>query len=68
MKPIVDEVVKEAGDLGYLSVDIDVNSELAEAYSVLSVPTFILLDDNGLMLAQVCGAFPKQLFIDSLGI
>jgi thioredoxin 1 len=68
IKPIVDEVVKEAGDLGYLSVDIDVDSELAETYSVRFVPTFILLDDNGLVLAQVRGAFTKQLLIDSLGI
>lgn len=68
MKPIIDEVIKENQSLEYLSIDIDKDMETTKKYSVMSVPTFVLLDDNQAIMAQISGAMPKSAFIDSLGI
>lgn len=68
MKPVINEVVAEYHDIEYLSVDIDENTETTIDYNVLSIPTFILVDNDDNVLARVTGAMSKQKFLDALGI
>ena len=57
MSPVVDEVSKEY-DVPVRTVDIDKESEMAQAYGVRSIPTVILLEDQR-EVARVVGAVPK---------
>lgn len=68
MKPMIDQIVYENPDLVYDPIDIDENRETAIDYEVMSVPTFVLVDDNNNPVARVIGAMPKQKFLDALGI
>ncbi len=68
MKPIVQAVVQERDDLSYMAIDVDEDPEQMVKYEVRSVPTFILLNDDGTVIGRAIGAQPKQKFLDSLGL
>jgi thioredoxin 1 len=60
MKPIFAELEKElAGRVAFETVDVDNNSERANHYSVMSVPTFVL-EKDGAEVARLIGAQPKE--------
>lgn len=68
MKPMIDQVVSERDNLDYVQVDIDKEREYAISEQIMSVPTFILEDDNGEVVTRFSGGMPKQKFLDALGI
>lgn len=45
-------------------INVDENSEEASKYGIVSIPTFIILDENGLEVAKRMGAVPKDQFMD----
>jgi len=59
MGPIVDDLAEEfEGKIKVCKVDIDDSSEIAQKFSVSSIPTFILLKD-GAVKEQIMGAMSK---------
>lgn len=59
MSPVVDELSKEyEGRLKVGKVNVDENTNVAQQYRVMSIPT-ILLIKNGQVVDQVVGAVPK---------
>jgi thioredoxin 1 len=64
--PIVDELGKDWSDhLSVASVDIDANPEIAMRFSVMSVPTLMLID-QGDVVYRTIGARPKQRLVADL--
>ena len=63
MKPMIDQVVSERDNLDYVQVDIDKEREYAISEQIMSVPTFILEDDNGEVVTRFSGGMPKQKFL-----
>lgn len=60
MKPIFTELEKEfAGRIELETVDVDKNSERANKYGVLSVPTFVF-EKGGQEVERLIGAHPKE--------
>ena len=58
--PILDEVAEEvAGKAKVYKVDVDQSPDLAQRYSVMSVPTMIVFE-NGQIKKTSMGAQPKQ--------
>ncbi len=57
--PIVDEIAGERDDIKVCKVNVDEQQELAAAYDIMSVPTFMVMKD-GLMIKKASGAMPKQ--------
>ena len=68
MKPVFEELEKEyAGKVEFKSVDVEVESETAQKYGVMSIPTFVILQD-GEEKDRKMGAMPKEIlksWIDS---
>ena len=59
MSPVVDELSREyEGWLKVGKVNVDENTNVAQQYRVMSIPT-ILLIKNGQVVDQVVGAVPK---------
>lgn len=58
-KPIVEEINREQTEAGFQIIDVDDNSDLVKAFSVQSVPTFILFD-NGIEVKRVIGSQTKE--------
>lgn len=58
--PILDEVAEEvAGKAKVYKIDVDQSPDLAQRYSVMSVPTMIVFE-NGQIKKTSMGAQPKQ--------
>lgn len=65
--PILDEVAEEvAGKAKVYKVDVDQSPDLAQRYSVMSVPTMIVFE-NGRIKKTSMGAQPKRGLLALLG-
>ena len=59
LSPIVDEVAAERKDIKVCKVNVDEVPSLAEAFSVMSIPSLFLLKD-GKAVASSVGVKPKS--------
>lgn len=66
MEPVVRKV-SEKHDLDLLKVDVDDSRELAEEYSIRSIPTVILFDD-GEEIGRAVGTYPAHRLSVELGL
>lgn len=59
VSPIVDEIAEENPQIKVGKVNVDEQSELAERYNVMSIPTLLLIK-NGEVVASSIGYKPKE--------
>src|SRR3954470_21321482 len=59
MHPILGELAAERDDIKVVSVDVDANQGVAAQMSILSMPTFLLID-NGAEALRLIGSRPKR--------
>lgn len=60
--PIITELSEEMKDMRFVKVNVDENPELAQNYSVFSIPTFVIFKD-GTPVNQFVGAMGKEGFV-----
>lgn len=66
LEPILVEIAEDyAGRVGFYSVDVDQNPELAMTYGVMGVPTLILFSE-GQPVARLTGYRPKHALVKAL--
>ena len=65
MAPIIDEVATTRSDVVVCKVDIDEQPAIADAYSIQSIPTLILLK-NGKPAGKIVGYRPIESVLDML--
>lgn len=63
--PIIDELAEEKKDVKFVKVDVDANPDIAQQYSVFSIPTFVIFKD-GSPVHQFAGAMGKEGFLAEL--
>ena len=56
--PIVEEIARERADVKVGKVNVDEQPELASQFSVMSIPTLVVMKD-GKVVNQTVGARPK---------
>lgn len=59
MSPVVDQIAEEHSNLKVGKINIDEQQELAQKYSVMSIPTLILFE-NGQPKDTSIGLVPKE--------
>lgn len=59
VSPIVDEIAEENPQYLVGKINVDQEPELAQAFSILSIPTLAVMK-NGRIIHQSAGAKPKQ--------
>lgn len=59
LKPILEELSKEYKEIKFLKVNVDENMELANKFSVTSIPT-LLFFKNSKLVNRIVGAYPKS--------
>jgi len=62
MKPIVEEVMAELSGITLEEVNIDTDQDRAEKANVMSIPTFVIEDDNGNEIDRKIGGLGKEDF------
>ncbi len=66
MSPIIDEIAKEKADIVKVGkINVDENQDLAMKYSVMSIPTIMIIKD-GQILKTFVGLRDKNEIIDAL--
>ena len=65
VSPIVDEIAKERDDIVVGKVNVEMEPDLAKDFSILSIPTLIVLK-NGRVVNKASGARPKAQILDLL--
>ena len=63
--PIVEEIAKERPDIKVGKVNVDLESELAGEFGVMSIPTLVVIKD-GQIVNQSMGARPKNAILAML--
>ena len=64
-EPIIHELSDEIKNIKFLKVDVDKNPELAQEYSIFSIPTFMIFKD-GKPASQFVGATGKEGFLNEI--
>ena len=67
LSPIVDEIADEHPEFKVVKVNIDEEQELAERYSIMTIPTLCVIK-NGEVVNQASGARPKAQVLSLLKI
>ena len=65
VSPIVEELADELTAQKVGKINIEEQPELAEAFSVMSIPTLLVIK-NGKVVSKATGARPKQAILDML--
>ncbi len=63
--PIVEEIAEERHDIKVGKINVDQESELAEAFDVYSIPTLVVMKD-GKIVNRAMGARSKELILAML--
>lgn len=61
--PIVEEIAGERGDIKVGKINVDEEPELANKFSIMSIPTLVVMK-NGKIVQQVSGARPKNAILE----
>lgn len=65
VSPIVDEIAEENAGVLVGKINVDKESELAAAFSVMSIPMLVVMK-NGRIINQAVGAMPKESILKML--
>jgi len=66
MKPVFEEIAKELSNTySFAELNVDESRELAIAYNVTSVPTFIFIKNNEIK-GKVTGTMSKEDFVEKI--
>ena len=63
--PLVEEIAEENSDIIVGKVNVDVETELANQFGIMTIPTLIVLE-NGKIVNKAVGAMPKEAILDLL--
>ena len=63
--PLVEEIAEENSDIIVGKVNVDVETELANQFGIMTIPTLVVLE-NGKIINKAVGAMPKEEILDLL--
>lgn len=63
MKPVFKELEeKYKNKINFKQINVDESSGEAQKFSIMSIPTFVVVDKNGIEVDRKMGAVPKEQF------
>ena len=65
LAPVVEEIASECADIKVGKINIDEQSELANKFGIMSIPTLVVMK-NGKIVQQVSGARAKNAILQML--
>ncbi|MCX7917255.1 MAG: thioredoxin [bacterium] len=66
MMPIIGNLAKKyKGEIIFAKVNVDENSDIAEKFGIMSIPSFILFK-NGQKVGEIVGAMPEDKFEEKI--
>jgi thioredoxin 1 len=68
MDPVIEEIKKEYPHIEIEKVNVDEDSSKAQNFDIGTIPTFVLVNEEGIEIKRIKGAMPKHRFVNELGI
>ena len=65
LAPVVEEISSERADIKVGKINIDEQSELANKFGIMSIPTLVVMK-NGKIIQQISGVRPKNAILEML--
>lgn len=65
VSPIIDEIANEHPEIKVGKINVDEQSELAESFQVMSIPSIFVVKDGKVVKSSV-GAIPKNQILDMI--
>ena len=65
LSPVVEEISNEHPEIAVGKVNVDIETELAEKFKIVSIPALFVIR-NGRVVNQAVGAIPKEQILDLL--
>ena len=65
LAPVVEEIANERADIKVGKINIDEQSELANKFGIMSIPTLVVMK-NGKIIQQVSGVRTKNAILEML--
>jgi len=65
VSPIIEALNDEIKQVKFVKVNVDANPELVSAYSIFSIPTFLIFK-NGQLVSQMAGALAKERLLEEI--
>lgn len=63
LSPIIEEVASEKTDVKFVKIDVDIESDLAQKYNVISIPTLVVIK-NGIEVDRSIGVVNKNRILE----
>lgn len=63
LSPIIEEVASEKTDVKFVKIDVDIESDLAKKYNVISIPTLVVIK-NGIEVDRSIGVVNKNRILE----
>lgn len=67
-EPILDELMEKVSDVKLEKVDVDENQQRANDYSVRSIPTIVVLDENEEIVDRFVGVTQEETLLDAIEV
>ncbi len=61
--PVLEEIAEERDDIKVCKIDVDSQMELAQQFSIMSIPTLVVMQE-GRIVHQSAGARPKEQILE----
>ncbi|MFZ9242612.1 MAG: thioredoxin family protein [Sediminibacterium sp.] len=68
MEPILKEIEKEYPNITIEKVNVDEDTAKTQNFEISTIPTFVLVNEEGREIKRVKGAMPKYKLLKELGI
>jgi thioredoxin 1 len=66
--PILEELMEKVSDVTLEKVDVDENQQRANDYSVRSIPTIVVLDNEGEVVDRFVGVTQEETILDAIEV
>jgi thioredoxin 1 len=65
LAPVFEQLKTEYNNVGFETIDIDLNKSLTQQYSVTSIPT-VIVEKEGQIIRRFVGIQPKSSYVNAI--
>jgi len=65
LSPVFAQIKGEISEVNYIDIDVDINKDMAQAYSITSIPA-VIFEKDGQVVNKIIGLKPKSAYTQAI--
>lgn len=65
LSPVFAQIKGEISEVNYIDIDVDTNKDMAQAYSITSIPA-VIFEKDGQVVNRIIGLKPKSAYTHAI--